>query len=135
MMVAFNPAPMSDAVKNYPLDAVDLLIVNEVEAEALTGKTDPEKALACLPGRRRLLTIGQGGVLYRQGDAKLHVPAPCVEVVDTTAAGDTFIGYFLAAQSRQLPLESALTLACRAAAACVTRPGAIPSIPRLTEIQ
>lgn len=135
MRIAFNPAPMSAGVAAYPLDEVELMIVNEIEAEALTGVADPEAALARLPGRERIVTLGPRGALYLGPDGRFAAPAPRVDaVVDTTAAGDTFVGYFLAGREAGRSTEDALALACRAASLCVGRAGAIPSIPTLAEV-
>lgn len=131
--VVFNPAPFTPDVTSYPLDRVGLLILNESEAAGLTGQTDPAAAVTDL--RRRfsktdvILTLGAAGVLYDGRDGRLHVPAHPTEVVDTTAAGDTFIGYFLAQRLRGTATDESLRIACRAAAICVSRPGAIDSIP------
>ena len=98
--VAFNPAPFTPEVIGYPLDRLRLLVANESEAEGLTGASDPAESLrrltSRLPGAEIVLTLGAAGVLYGCGDERLHVPACAAQAVDTTAAGDTFIGYFLA---------------------------------------
>ncbi len=62
------------------------------------------------------------------------MPAVKVEAVDTTGAGDAFIGYFVAEICRRSKVEAALQLACQAAAVCVTRPGAADSIPKRVEL-
>ncbi len=81
-----------------------------------------------------MLTLGAGGVLYAGGEQRLHVPALAVKAVDTTAAGDTFIGYFLAERLRGAEIKTSLEIACRAAAISVSRPGAIDSIPYRREL-
>ncbi len=138
MRVAFNPAPFDDRVLEYPLDQLDLCCVNETEGAAMAGAGPSEQiaaALACqLPNCDILLTLGSAGVLYRGAAGQIHVAAPQVDAIDTTAAGDTFLGYFLAGRCRELGLRENLELACRAAALCVTRPGAMDSIPRLDEV-
>ena len=138
MRVVFNPAPMTPAVAGYPLDTVSLFVVNEVEGGDLTGEKEPARILAALverfEGAAVVLTLGADGALYGDRRDILRVPAVRVQAVDTTAAGDTFIGYLLADLAAGRDIRAALTMACRAAAVCVTRPGAADSIPLRTEV-
>jgi len=139
LRVVFNPAPMSPAVVSYPLEKVSMLIVNEHEAQALSGNDRPDTMLAALASRwprtDLCLTLGAEGALYHSARGqRWHSPAPRVPAVDTTAAGDTFIGYLLAGVLRGEAEPSALAVACRAAAVSVTRPGAMDSIPRPHEV-
>ena len=125
LRIFFNPAPMMEAVASYPLELVDTLIVNETEWEALH---------ACRPALRCniLKTLGARGALYNDS---IFVPAQRVdEVVDTTAAGDTFIGYFIAELLAGKDVESAMKTATAASAWCIQRAGAAPSIPRRIEL-
>jgi ribokinase len=137
--VAFNPAPMTDDVRNLPLDKVTLLIVNEVEAMQLTQSESIEDAKQALVGMSAhtqiLLTLGKKGVCYLYQSTRIEVPAFSVDAVDTTAAGDTFIGFFLAQFAQGRPIEDALRLASAASAIGVTRQGAVPSIPSLIEVE
>lgn len=138
LRVALNPAPFDDGVLDLPLDCTDLLCVNQTEGAAMSGETAPEAIVAALAARlprcEILLTLGADGGVYRCGSHALRVAAPRVAAVDTTAAGDTFLGYFLAYRSQDLEPLACLEIACRAAAVCVTRPGALASIPRLAEL-
>lgn len=138
MKVAFNPAPMTGEVKTYPLDGVDLFILNETEAESLIGETSPGKIrssmLAKFPTAAVVLTLGSRGAVYFDANGMIEAPAAAVEAVDTTAAGDTFTGYFLAELMNGGSSEDALKLGCQAAALCVTRPGASDSIPLRGEV-
>ena len=157
MRVAFNPAPMGPEVAAYPLDLVDLFIVNETEAEALAhiagadatsaslplaAAGAPEDAARLLSALRAawpqadvVLTLGARGAVADVGGERVFVPAAEAEVVDTTAAGDTFIGYFLASRLAGASLRGAMESATAASAICVSRPGAAPSIPRLAECE
>lgn len=139
MAVAFNPAPMQQSVRQYPLECVDLFVVNEIEAAELCGEREPERVLTVMrqryPRAATVLTLGSEGAAYAGPEGRCRVPAVKVKAVDTTAAGDTFIGYFLAERLRSVGPEAALKLACRAAALCVTRPGAADSIPRRAEVE
>lgn len=140
LRIVFNPAPMTRAVvEEYPLDGVAIFIVNETEAEALTGASTADAILDAMRGRfpqaATVLTLGAAGAIYTDGTQRIHVPAVKVQPVDTTAAGDTFTGYFLAALAGGDSVERALQLAARAAAICVTRPGAADSIPTRAEVE
>lgn len=140
LRVVFNPAPMTEAVQNYPLELVDLLILNTVEAAALTRRTAPDAALRVLrerlPDADIVLTMGGAGSLWCGRDGRLERGAirTLGPVVDTTAAGDTFIGYFLAAQMCRKEVPAALAEAATAAGWCVTRAGAAAAIPYRNEI-
>lgn len=139
LRVAFNPAPMDKELTLRLLTQLDLLIVNEIELRDLTATDDAEKAQAMAvewSGKLDMLvTQGSAGVsYYRQGD-KHFCPAFNVKAVDTTAAGDTFIGYFMAAKLSDLPVKQALKLACGASAISVTKAGAIPSIPAYSDVE
>jgi ribokinase len=133
--IAFNPAPMSQAVRDYPLHEVDLLILNETEAAELTGAAEPDRVRATLaaayPRAAVVLTLGRAGAVYADTTRQLHQPGLTVTARDTTAAGDTFIGFFLAELTRSGDPARALHLGCCAAALCVTRVGAADSIPTL----
>ncbi|GAC13195.1 ribokinase [Aliiglaciecola lipolytica] len=138
LKVAFNPAPMTDSVKQLPHDCIDLLIVNEVEAAEITGVNDIEQMEAYFrsdwPHAEVIITLGKKGVRMILPEETIDVPAFVVDTVDTTAAGDTFIGYFLAAYSRREKAKDALTRACAASAIAVTRSGAAQSIPNSEEV-
>jgi ribokinase len=138
MRVAFNPAPFDARVREYPLDLVHLLCVNQGEGAALAREEAPERIVRALSSRfaegEIVLTVGAAGAWYRGAGVELHEPAVRVEALDTTAAGDTFLGYFLAGRVRGALPADCLRLASRAAALCVTRRGAMDSIPRVNEI-
>ena len=140
LKICFNPAPFTPSVLDYPLEQVDLLFVNETEAQGLTSRnshvgTTLLMALAeKLPHAEVILTLGERGALYHAPQLDLEIPALQVRAVDTTAAGDTFIGYYLAALATACTVPQALRQATRAAALCVARPGAIDSIPHLAEL-
>lgn len=138
LRVVFNPAPMGPEVLDYPLDGVSIFVVNETEGEAFTGESEAEGILAGMrrrfPAATVVLTLGAAGAIYDDGSQRIAVPAQKVDVVDTTAAGDTFIGYFLAGLAAGEPPKAALESATCAAAICVTRAGAAPSIPRRAEL-
>jgi ribokinase len=138
MRVAFNPAPFDNRVRQYPLEQLDLLCLNETEGAAMTGEGAAEAICAALaaelPDCEIVLTLGAAGVLRAGPEGTLRCDACRVAAVDTTAAGDTFLGYYLAGRAREDGVRESLELACRAAALCVTRAGAMDSIPRLAEV-
>jgi ribokinase len=138
LFVAFNPAPMTDDVLSYPLDLVDVFFVNETEGARLTGGSEPEKIIdrmrQSFPRASVVLTLGSKGALFADTANFFAVPAVAVEPVDTTAAGDTFIGFFLAEWSKTGDTLRSLDVAARAAAICVTRKGASTSIPWREEL-
>lgn len=141
LTVAFNPAPMTPEVLSYPLEGVSLFVVNETEGAALAETEDasPEIIAGALqtrfPNAAILLTLGADGSLYALGEERIRTPAQSVDAVDTTAAGDTFIGYFLAELLAGESVRKSLALASQAAALCVTRPGAADSIPRRSDLE
>jgi len=139
MKIAFNPAPMTLEVLLFPLDKIDVFIINEVEGQELTRQTSPVDILHVMatrfPNAATLLTLGEKGAVYSHQNIHTEVKAHSVKAIDTTAAGDTFIGYFLASQALGLPLEECLDNASKAAAICVTRKGGAISIPDKKEVQ
>lgn len=139
LKIFFNPAPMDDAVSGYPLELVDCLIVNETEGAALSGKSAPEEMITELrnrfPHASVLLTLGGDGVIYADSQQTLKIPALKVKAVDTTAAGDTFIGYYMAGLAQGLEIKASLERASKAAALKVTRLGAAQSIPTPQEVE
>ena len=138
MKTAFNPAPMTDSVTSLPLDKIDLLIVNEVEAEALTGATELEKMedwfRSHLADTQVIITLGSKGAKLITAGGDFSASAFCVEAQDTTAAGDTFIGYFLSSYINNVDPEQSIRRACAASAIAVTRLGAAQSIPSSDEV-
>ncbi|AEJ60692.1 PfkB domain protein [Spirochaeta thermophila DSM 6578] len=136
--VIMNPSPYTPDIEGYPLQDVDIFILNEIEAEALTGISVPLEALRVLchryPHVQVVLTRGDEGALWGRQEDLIHQSAYPVKAVDTTAAGDTFLGYFIAGLVEGLPVSEALDLASRAAALCVTRLGAADSIPWRREV-
>ena len=139
--VVLNPAPACPLPPGL-LALVDFLVPNEIEASALAGRPVASVADAIAAGRRLradgagtvLVTVGAEGVVTVGPDGERHDPAPHVQAVDTTAAGDTFIGGFCAALVRGGDVPGAVAFGQAAAALCVTRPGAQPSIPFAREV-
>jgi ribokinase len=138
LTIFLNPAPMDERVFSYPLDKVDYFIINDIEGRELTGEAEPEAIIATMlkrfPQSATILTLGEKGAMYADRQTKLSVPAEKVTAVDTTAAGDTFIGFFIAQMTKGNTVDNCLRTASRAAAICVTRRGAADSIPLKEEV-
>ncbi|UAA39846.1 ribokinase [Paraneptunicella aestuarii] len=139
LKIAFNPAPMNASVLQLPLHLVDLFIVNEIEAAGIAGTESMPDIEAFFsekfPDAEVIITLGKQGAVMLTKSGKITVPAFEVEAVDTTAAGDTFIGFFLSSYIKNTDPEQALINACAASAIAVTRPGAAQSIPDQEEVQ
>ena len=133
LRILFNPAPMEAAVKDLPLELLDTLIVNEGEGKALAG--DMDALIAAYPHQKILLTQGSRGATLWNGSELLFQPAFPVKAVDTTAAGDCFLGYYAAALAEGLSYAHALRLAAAASALAVQKQGAAPSIPTRAEVE
>ena len=140
MYVVLNPSPLNEEIYRLPLDLVDLFILNEVEGEGLSGETNKEKMIFALrdrfPHAAMMLTLGADGSVYldAQLSEPVRQPAYPVDAVDTTAAGDVYTGYLVAALTEGGPIPEAMRRASAAAAIAVTRPGASPSIPTALEV-
>ena len=140
MRVAFNFAPFDPKLApELPLSLCDYLFLNRIEAGGIAGKSDVEEILETLarrfPETELVLTLGpEGAIALTPAGERFHADSPRVEVVETTAAGDTFIGYYLAGILDGLKPGKALERACRAAALCCSRAGAAESIPTRAEL-
>ena len=141
MNVILNPSPMDEKMKELPLDDVDYFLLNEVEAGQIldTGETDgeilAERLLERFPGASIVLTLGSKGSIYADREQKIHQKAYRVRAVDTTAAGDTFTGFFMGSIICGKTVKDALDTAARAASIAVGRNGASDSIPKLDEVK
>ncbi len=141
--VILNPAPVSRPLPSDWYASIDYLIPNESEASALSGLSvdslDTAQAAAtrliALGAGKVIITLGAQGSLFADGQRFEHFPAPVVKAVDTTAAGDTFVGGFAAALAAGKDEAQAIRFGQVAAALSVTRAGAQPSIPALSDVQ
>ena len=138
LYIAFNTAPMDEKVFTYPLDKIDLFIVNEIEGAALAkvASTDYEIIIEGLKklNKEIVMTVGEAGSYYINNDEVIHEEAVKVDAVDTTAAGDTFTGYFLAKRLEGVDVKTALKIASKAASITVQGEGAAKSIPSIEEV-
>ncbi|MDD3393614.1 MAG: ribokinase [Anaerotignum sp.] len=138
LKTALNAAPMDEKVLEYPLELLDWLIVNEVEGRQIAGCQKDEDILPVLkeryPNGNILLTLGsRGAICYSKGET-YKIGSFQVEVVDTTAAGDTFSGYFLYGVLNGASIPEALLLATTASTLAIGKKGASDSVPLKTEV-
>ena len=132
--LALNLAPVDDRIHGYDLSAADLLVVNEVEAQALSGQANVGDAFEALcaryPACDVVITLGSAGLRYgRSRDERLSLGAFEVEAVDETGAGDAFVGYLMAGLLEGRNVPEALLWGSAAGALAATRAGAASSIP------
>lgn len=141
LRIALNPSPIDDALFSYPLELVDYFILNEIEGQAIAGipESEPDKVMDSLlqkfPQAAVVLTLGGDGVRYGKGSHRSSHGIFKVPVVDTTAAGDTFCGYFLACLAREMEPQDALRAASMASALAIGVKGAAVSIPTWEAVQ
>ena len=133
MKIVLNPSPFNDELKEIDFNMISFLILNEIEIECMSGKSSPEESVTRLkemyPNLKIVLTLGKDGCIYSDRNETLHHPSYRVEVVDTTAAGDTFTGYFITAVSEGKAYKDAIKIASIASAVAVSKKGAAISIP------
>ncbi len=138
MHIALNPSPMDDALLACDLSKVTYFIMNEIEAAAIAGENDPDKAIAMLnekyPHSKIVITLGGDGSKYFDGEIIHEHGIYSVNAVDTTAAGDTFTGYFLNGLLEGMEAMDIMSMAAKASAIAVSRPGAADSIPAKDEV-
>ena len=139
MQIALNPSPFNEKLDAVDMGKISIFLLNEVEGFQLTGQTDADKIIAKLrklfPHARIMLTLGKDGAVFADKNGEIFQPAFPVKAVDTTAAGDTFTGYFLAGLVENLPIERILRMSAKAASIAVSREGAVPSIPYRDEVE
>lgn len=138
MYIILNPSPLDTRLMKCTLQWVDLFILNEIEGQMLSGEECPEKILDALlasyPAARIVLTLGENGAWYTDRTHRaFQEPFRCA-VVDTTAAGDTFTGYFLASFLADDSPENAMLRAAKAASLAIGKRGASASIPMKHEV-
>ena len=138
LKIAINAAPMDEKVFAYPLELVDWLIVNELEGAAIAKCELEVDILPTLkkryPNMNVLLTLGKRGAVCMRGEEQAKIGIYSVKVVDTTAAGDTFLGYFLTEVIDQKSVSDALQIATAASSLCVQNMGAADSVPIRGEV-
>lgn len=138
MQIALNPSPFDDKLKECDLKKISIFLLNEIEGGQITGLVKPDEILDKLqemyPDARIVLTLGKDGAVYAHKNERFEQPIFKVQAVDTTAAGDTFTGYFLAGLMDGMEIPDILKMSAKASSIAVTRPGAVQSIPYRKEV-
>lgn len=138
MQIALNPSPFNEKLRAVDMNKISIFLLNEVEGGQITGLSEPDEVLdkmrEMFPHAKIVLTLGKDGAKYAEGDEVCYQPIFKVEAVDTTAAGDTFTGYFLAGLIEGMPIPEILKMSAKASSIAVTRKGAVPSIPYRAEV-
>jgi len=139
MTIALNPSPFNEKLDAVDMGKIGIFLLNEVEGGQITGLAEPDEIIAKLlemyPHARIVLTLGKDGAVYADANQKHYQPIFAVKAVDTTAAGDTFTGYFLAGLCEGMPIPDVLKMSAKASSIAVSREGAVPSIPWRAEVE
>lgn len=138
MTIVLNPSPFDDNLKTCDMGKVDYFIMNEIEGSLLTGKERYRDILSAMrlmfPKARTVLTVGKEGAYYQDENVQVFQEAFPVKAVDTTAAGDTFTGYFIAGLVNGTDINRNLRMCARASSIAVTKKGATDSIPEYEDV-
>lgn len=136
--IILNPSPFDENLSNCDLSKITMFILNEIEAEQITGETKTDNILPALlklyPKSKIVLTLGVAGSIYKDETEEIYQSIYKVNTVDTTAAGDTFTGYFISGVIQNFSIRKTLELAAKASAISVSRNGATTSIPSIDEV-
>ena len=139
MQIALNPSPFNEKLSAVDMTKISIFLLNEVEGNQVTGLTVPEEIIVKMqemfPHARIVLTLGKDGAVYADGEERFFQPIFPVKAVDTTAAGDTFTGYFLAGLAEGMAIPEILKMSAKASSIAVSRAGAVPSIPFRDEVR
>ncbi len=139
MQIVFNPAPFTDDLKKIDLKCISYLILNEVEAKGFYDAEDYKEFISHMteayPHIKLVLTLGKKGCVYADCNVSVYQPAFVVDMVDTTAAGDTFAGYFVSIMATSDDYSKAIKTASAASALAVSKMGAAPSIPFIEDVK
>ena len=138
MQIIFNPSPYNEDIEKCDMNKIGVFMLNEIEGEMMSGESGPIKILQYMkeqyPHAKVILTLGEEGAIYQDIDQNITQKAFSTEAVDTTAAGDTFTGYFIAGLLAEKPIREVLMMAAKASAITVSRKGAAESIPMMKEV-
>lgn len=139
MVIALNPSPFNEKLNNVDMNKISIFLLNEIEGAQITGALSPDDIIEKMCNRfdkaKIVLTLGKDGVIYSDSNKKYHQPSFKVKAVDTTAAGDTFTGYFIAGLVAGMEIEAILKMSSKASSIAVTRNGAAWSIPYRKEVE
>ena len=139
MKIFLNPSPVDQTLKSIDLNKIDTLILNETEAYELSGSENPDAIINYFrnkyPNLKIVLTLGKDGGIYSSKDTEIKFTSFKTHAIDTTGAGDTFLGYFIANISKGEDINKSLNLASLAAGLACSKNGAATSIPNLKEVE
>lgn len=138
LRIVCNPSPYNRTLEQCDFSKISIFMLNEVEGFQMTGEREPEKILDVMaerfPQAEAVLTLGEKGAVYRKGTVKVRQDCIPADVADTTAAGDTFTGYFIAGIIEGMSPADNLKRCAKASSITVSRKGAAPSIPTSDEV-
>ena len=138
MCIILNPSPFNEKLEKINFNDLSYILLNKVEAKMISGCDDLDESIRFIrnkyPSLKVVLTLGSKGCVYIDDHCEIFQSAFKVETVDTTAAGDTFTGYFIAELSKGTEYKKILKIASAASAIAVSRKGAAPSIPNKEEV-
>lgn len=139
MQIILNPSPYNEKLNACDMGKVSILILNEIEGAQIAGQgLEPDQIIDSIlekyPDMKIVLTLGKDGSIYADSKQRVKQAAFPVKAVDTTAAGDTFTGYFIAGIVENVPMSDTMKMAAKAASIAVTRKGAVQSIPSRDEV-
>lgn len=139
LKIVLNPSPITEEIKKFDYDKIDMLLLNEHEAKAISGKSGVEANIKYFketyPNLKLVITLGKEGSIYISQKDIIRQEAKKVKAVDSTGAGDTFTGYFVASFYQGKKVRDCLELATSASALSVMKKGASVSIPSLSEVE
>lgn len=139
MKIVLNPSPIDDIIKQIDFNMIDWLILNEIEGEAITNNSKENEIIDILIGRypklKVILTLGEKGSMYGENNIRLKQAAFKTDVIDTTGAGDTFLGYFIAGTVLKKQPCECLKLAAVASSIAISIKGASNSIPYMQDVE
>ncbi|MCL2865412.1 MAG: ribokinase [Lachnospiraceae bacterium] len=142
MTIVLNPSPMDEKITTYCLEQIDYLMLNEIEARQILAvekdcsyETLIDQLVERFPTLRVVLTIGSAGSFYKDNTQTIRQKSYPVKQVDTTSAGDTYTGYFIASLVKGYSESEAMNIASKAAAIAVGKKGAASSIPYYQELE
>lgn len=138
MMIVFNPAPFTSELQELKIEHFTYIILNESEAKGLANQNTVEEAITRLKDNYHntnfVITLGAQGCYFFNLDKTIYQEAYKVPVIDTTGAGDTFIGYFIGSITMGNSIEESLRMASKAAAIAITKKGSSNAIPCMDEV-
>ena len=139
MKIVLNPSPITDEIKEFDFNKIDLLLVNEIEAKNIANKNSVDESIDYFTSTYKninlIVTVGSKGSIFVNKNEKIKQEGIKVESVDSTGAGDTFTGFFVSYFYQGKNVRDCLKFASLASALSVTKSGASISIPSLCDVK